>query len=87
VLFPDSHDGAYTIGPDVATDVDLFERRVAAVGKMPPERSVEILRGALELGRGPVVSRPSGASHSYAWIDAEICGHWCRRPQRVRFWA
>lgn len=69
---PDSDGRTYRIGPGVATDVDLFDQRVQAAGAMPPERAVDVLRGALELVRGTVFTRPGGSSDSYAWIDAEI---------------
>jgi nucleoid-associated protein YgaU/DNA-binding SARP family transcriptional activator len=68
---PAATDRGYTIGPDVATDVDLFEGRVAAAAQMPPEQAVETLCSALDLVRSRVFEYPSTASDSYSWVDVE----------------
>jgi DNA-binding SARP family transcriptional activator len=69
---PASDGRTYRIGPGMATDVDLFERRVAAAGKMRPDQAVDVLEGALNLVRGRVFTYPSKERDSYAWIDAEL---------------
>jgi DNA-binding SARP family transcriptional activator/nucleoid-associated protein YgaU len=68
---PVAKDSRYTVGPDVGTDLDLFERRVAAAASMPPERAVDTLRSALDLVRGPVFDYPSTERDSYSWVDVE----------------
>jgi DNA-binding SARP family transcriptional activator/nucleoid-associated protein YgaU len=68
---PVAKDSRYTVGPEVATDIDLFERRVAASTGMPPDQEVELLRGALDLVRGPVFDYPSTERDSYSWVDVE----------------
>ncbi|MGH9262996.1 MAG: bacterial transcriptional activator domain-containing protein, partial [Acidimicrobiales bacterium] len=68
---PVAKDGRYTVGPDVATDIDLFERRVTSSTGAPPDQEVELLRGALDLVRGPVFDYPSTERDSYSWVDVE----------------
>jgi len=68
---PVAKDSRYTVGPDVATDIDLFERRIAASTAVPPDQEVELLRGALDLVRGPVFDYPSTERDSYSWVDVE----------------
>jgi DNA-binding SARP family transcriptional activator/nucleoid-associated protein YgaU len=68
---PVAKDSRYTVGPDVATDLDLFERRVAASTGAPPDQEVELLGGALDLVRGPVFDYPSTERDSYSWVDVE----------------
>jgi DNA-binding SARP family transcriptional activator/nucleoid-associated protein YgaU len=68
---PVAKDSRYTVGPDVASDLDLFEGRVAASTGAPPDEEVELLRGALDLVRGPVFDYPSTERDSYSWVDVE----------------
>lgn len=68
---PVAKDSRYTVGPDVTTDLDVFERRVAAASATRPEREADLLRGALELVRGPVFDYPSTERDSYSWVDVE----------------
>ncbi len=70
---PVIQDNHYRIGPAVATDVDLFERRVAAAAKMAPPQAAETLRGALDLVRGPLFEYPDPESDSYSWV---ALGNW-----------
>jgi DNA-binding SARP family transcriptional activator len=64
-------DNHYSIGSGVATDADLFERRVAAAAQMAPESAAGMLRGALDLVRGPVFEYPSTERESYSWVSVE----------------
>lgn len=74
---PAINDNHYTIGPDVATDVDLFERRVKAAAGMAPEQAVETLRGALDLVRGPIFGYPDTERDSYTWVAlGDWISHW-----------
>ncbi len=69
--FPVASDGRYSVGPKLATDVGLFERRLAAASRQEPEDAVGTLKGALELVRGPLFSYRSVERSSYVWIDLE----------------
>lgn len=64
-------DNHYSVGPAVVTDVELFERRVAATAQLPPESAAEVLRGALDLVRGPIFDYPSTERDSYSWVSVE----------------
>lgn len=69
---PVAKDSRYTVGPDVVTDLDLFEQRVAAAsGDRPPEQEVRLLDSALDLVRGPVFDYPGTERDSYSWVDVE----------------
>ncbi len=59
------------VGPKVATDLALFERKVAYAGGREPSEAVALLREALELVRGPVFTYRSLDRSSYVWIDLE----------------
>lgn len=67
---PIASDGRYRTGPDVITDLDLFERRVEAAAAQPPELAVSTLRGAMALVDGPVFTYPS-TEDAFAWVDLE----------------
>lgn len=64
-------DGRYTVGPSVATDLDLFERHLACARGKPPEDAIPALRRALDLVRGPVFTYRSVDRSGYRWIDLE----------------
>ena len=73
---PASADNHYSIGSDVATDVDLFERQVAAAARMPPARAADTLSGALDLVRGQIFQYPGkkerrDESNPYTWVSVE----------------
>lgn len=68
---PFAHEGRYSVGPRVGTDLALFERRVAYAADRPPEEAVALLRQAMELVRGPVFTYRSLDRSSYVWIDIE----------------
>lgn len=68
---PLAQEGRYTIGPKVATDLTLFDRRVTYAASRAPSEAVGLLREALELVRGPVFTYRSLDRQSYVWIDIE----------------
>ncbi|HLG01129.1 MAG TPA: BTAD domain-containing putative transcriptional regulator, partial [Acidimicrobiia bacterium] len=68
---PVAMDGAYSVGPNVVTDVDLFERRITYAATRPETEAALILRGALELVSGPVFTYPSRERASFVWVDIE----------------
>lgn len=68
---PFAHEGRYRVGPQVGTDLELFERRVAYAADRSPHEAVELLREALEFVRGPVFTYRSLDRSSYVWIDIE----------------
>jgi DNA-binding SARP family transcriptional activator len=68
---PIAKDGRYRIGPDVVTDIDLFDGRLAAAGHQPADLAAETLQGALDLVQGPIFTYPSTEQASYTWVDVE----------------
>lgn len=71
VHLPVAADGRYRAGARIMTDIGLFERRLTAAEGRRPKEQTEILRGALDLLRGPVFSYRSGDRASYTWVDVE----------------
>lgn len=68
---PPASDGRYRVGPQVKTDLELFESRVARAAEQPPELAMETLRGALDLVSGPVFTYRNSDRTSYVWVDHE----------------
>lgn len=68
---PVAQDNRYSIGPDVATDIELFDARIAAAAQASPAGAIAILRGALDLVRGPIFEYPGTERDSYAWVAVE----------------
>jgi nucleoid-associated protein YgaU/DNA-binding SARP family transcriptional activator len=68
---PVAKDGRYRAGPDVATDLDLFDRRITAAAHQPPDVAADTLQGALDLVDGPIFTYPSTDRDSYTWVDVE----------------
>ncbi len=68
---PVATDGRYSVGPKLRSDVDLFDRRLAFAAQASPEVAAEVLRGALELVRGPLFAYRSAERASYVWVDLE----------------
>jgi DNA-binding SARP family transcriptional activator len=80
---PAAGDNHYSVGPGVATDVDLFERRAAAVARMPRARAAETLSGALDLVRGQIFQYPDrqerkDETNPYSWVSLE---NWISRTE------
>jgi hypothetical protein len=70
------------VGPGVATDLDLFERRVAAAARTPA-RAAETVSGTLDLVRGPIFQYPDkqerkDESNPYSWVSLE---NWISRTE------
>lgn len=68
---PISVDGRYRVGPGVATDVELFERRVEHAARQDDLAAAGTLRGALELVDGPVFTYRNVDRMSYVWVDID----------------
>jgi len=68
---PISVDGRYRVGPGVATDVELFERRIEHAAMQDDGSAVATLRGALELVEGPVFTYRNVDRMSYVWVDVD----------------
>lgn len=68
---PIAADGRYRVGPNVVTDVELFERRVSYAEHQEDIDAVNTLRGALELVEGPVFTYRNADRASYVWVDVE----------------
>jgi len=68
---PPASDGKYRVGPQVRTDLELFESRLAHAAEQSPELAMETLRGALVLVSGPVFTYRNSDRTSYVWIDHE----------------
>jgi DNA-binding SARP family transcriptional activator len=68
---PLATDGKYRVGPAVMTDVELFDRRLAAAAKQDALAAIATLRGALELVEGPVFTYRNAERGSYVWVDVE----------------
>jgi DNA-binding SARP family transcriptional activator len=80
---PAAGDNHYSVGPGVATDVDLFDRRVATAARMPPARAAETLSGALDLVRGQIFQYPDrqerkDETNPYSWVSLE---NWISRTE------
>jgi DNA-binding SARP family transcriptional activator len=80
---PAAEDNHYSVGPGVATDLDLFERRIAAAARMPPARAAETLSGALDLVRGQIFQYPDrqerkDETNPYSWVSLE---NWISRTE------
>lgn len=81
---PISTDGHYSVGPGVATDVELFDLRVARAATELLARQAETYWSALELVTGKVLTYPSRSGSSFGWIDTEnLRSHWEVRIQAV----
>lgn len=76
---PPARDGKYRIGPQVKTDFELFESRVARAADQSPELAMETLRGALDLVSGPVFTYRNSDRTSYVWVDHE---NWISSTER-----
>jgi hypothetical protein len=61
-------DGRYRLGPSVALDVDVIERRLAVVRKRPTDAAIETLVPAVELVRGMPFE---GVRSGYEWAHAD----------------
>jgi DNA-binding SARP family transcriptional activator/nucleoid-associated protein YgaU len=70
---PPAQHNHYSVGTAVATDVDLFERRVVAAETMPPAQAAEVLRGALELVRDAIFHYPGSKPEAnwFSWVSAD----------------
>ena len=68
---PISVDGRYRVGQGVATDVDLFERRLEHASRQDDVSAAATLRGALELVDGPVFTYRNVDRMSYVWVDID----------------
>ncbi|MDP9404787.1 MAG: hypothetical protein M3P85_16055, partial [Actinomycetota bacterium] len=68
---PLATDGKYRVGPAVMTDVELFDRRLAAAAEQDDLAAIATLRGALELVDGPVFTYRNAERGSYVWVDVE----------------
>jgi DNA-binding SARP family transcriptional activator len=76
--------GTYTVGPNVTTDLDLFERALErAVLDTGLERAGH-LQNALDLIRGRIFAFPSRSTPSFGWVDLEnLVSHWELRIEDV----
>ncbi|MGH9244040.1 MAG: AfsR/SARP family transcriptional regulator, partial [Acidimicrobiales bacterium] len=70
----DVFDGRVTAGPDLATDVELFERRVAYARRQPPTEASTTLKAALELVKDQPFAYLGRNDASYRWVDHENWG-------------
>ncbi|MBW3642398.1 MAG: LysM peptidoglycan-binding domain-containing protein [Actinobacteria bacterium] len=68
---PAAADGRYRQGPDMITDLELFDRRLAYALGQDDHRAVKTLRGALELVHGPVFTYRNADRSSFVWVDVE----------------
>jgi DNA-binding SARP family transcriptional activator len=68
---PVANGSRYELADGVATDLDLFNRRVAFSESQPDAVAADTLRGALELVEGPVFSYRTADRASYVWVDTE----------------
>jgi nucleoid-associated protein YgaU/DNA-binding SARP family transcriptional activator len=73
-LIPVVQDGVATVGRAVATDVDLFDRRVAFSRRQPPESAITTLTSALELVTAEPFAYVATDRDSYSWVDLENWG-------------
>lgn len=68
---PAAADGRYRQGPDMVTDLELFDRRLAYALGQDDQRAIKTLRGALELIEGPVFTYRNADRASFVWVDVE----------------
>lgn len=68
---PPAADSRYTVAATVATDLELFDRRVAVASSQAPHAAVVTLQGALDLVRGPVFTYRAADRWSFTWVDLE----------------
>jgi DNA-binding SARP family transcriptional activator len=81
---PPARAGIYTVGPDVSTDLDLFDAHVVNADALDGVERAEALRAALELVHGPIFRYPSRSAASFAWIDLEnLANHWELRVEQA----
>ncbi|MCZ7537876.1 MAG: LysM peptidoglycan-binding domain-containing protein [Acidimicrobiia bacterium] len=69
--FPANRSGAYVAGPQVRTDLDLFEWHVQRAADVEPGEAISQYRAALDLVTGKPFSYPNAARASYGWVDFE----------------
>ncbi len=69
--FPVAAAGKYTLGPQVRTDLDLFDRHVARAAHQPAGQAIGALRAALDLVAGIVFTYRNADRGSYVWVDLE----------------
>jgi DNA-binding SARP family transcriptional activator/nucleoid-associated protein YgaU len=68
---PANRDGVYRIGPDIRTDLELFDWHVARAADQDPEDAVASYREALDLVTGRPFSYANAARRSFGWVDVE----------------
>lgn len=64
-------DGRYRVGPCVLTDLELFEKWIAAARQPDNHAADASLRRALELVEGPAFTYRHADRWSYVWVDLE----------------
>lgn len=74
---PRASGGIYSVGPNVSTDLDLFNQAVERAGHKAGSERARSLREALGLVRGRVFAYPARSTASFGWIDLEnLVSHW-----------
>lgn len=68
---PQAADGVYSVGAEVMTDAELFDRRVAYAKTQDPSGAVATLQGALDLVEGTPFTYRSADQQSYRWVDID----------------
>jgi DNA-binding SARP family transcriptional activator len=69
--FPANRTGAYAAGPQVRTDLDLFEWHLQHAAALGADEAVSHYRAALDLVRGRPFAYPNAARASFGWVDFE----------------
>jgi nucleoid-associated protein YgaU/DNA-binding SARP family transcriptional activator len=70
--------GHYEIGPGVATDLELFDRRIQAAAAEPRrEVAADLVLSALKLSSGQLFHTRSADTDSFSWVEASnLMSHW-----------
>lgn len=81
---PPAQSGTYAVGPNVSTDLDLFEAHLLRADGLDGLERAEALRAALDLVQGPIFRYPTRSAASFAWIDLEnLANHWELRLEQA----